>query len=129
VYGPGMRDELLIPTLLRRAFAGLALQLSGGGQQARNFVYVDDLAMAHLMALSDRCANHTFNLDGLRPVTVCEVAERVCELVGGSVTVEHTPGRPGDYSRPSNKACAKRSTGIDPPTPHTPSKALSKFET
>jgi UDP-glucose 4-epimerase len=98
VYGPGMRNELLIPTLLRRAFAGLALQLSGGGQQARNFVYVRDLALAHLLALSDQCANHTFNLDGLRPVTVREVAERVRELVGGAVTVEHTPGRPGDYS-------------------------------
>jgi UDP-glucose 4-epimerase len=98
VYGPRMRDELLIPTLLRRAFGGQSLQVAGGGQQARNFVYVEDLARAHLLALADACSNQTFNLDGSRPVTVLEVAERVCKLIGSHVTIEHTPGRPGDYS-------------------------------
>jgi UDP-glucose 4-epimerase len=98
VYGPGMRKELLVPTLLRRAFEGQPLQLTGGGLQARSFVYVKDLAKAHLLALDSRCANQTFNLEGPRPVTVMEVAERVRDLVGDHVRFETTPGRPGDYS-------------------------------
>jgi UDP-glucose 4-epimerase len=98
VYGPRMRDELLIPSLLRRAFAGQALQIAGVGQQARNFVYVEDLARAHLLALSEACCNQTLNLDGARPVSVLEVAERIGQLMGHRVAIEHTPARPGDYS-------------------------------
>jgi UDP-glucose 4-epimerase len=89
---------LLVPTLLRRAFDGLPLQLTGGGQQVRNFVYVNDLAKAHLLALADHCANQTFNLEGPRAVTIVEVAERVRELVGSHVTFERSPDRPGDYT-------------------------------
>jgi UDP-glucose 4-epimerase len=97
-YGPRMRPELLIPIFLRRALTGQPLQLSGDGSQARNFVYVEDLARAHVLGLAEPCANQTFNLDGTRPVSVREVAEAVRRLVGSHVTIEHMPARPGDYA-------------------------------
>jgi UDP-glucose 4-epimerase len=97
-YGPRMRTELLIPTLLERALSGQPLLVSGDGSQARNFVYVEDLARAHVLGLADGCANHTFNLDGGRPITVLEVAEAVRRLLGSNVSIEHLPARPGDYA-------------------------------
>jgi UDP-glucose 4-epimerase len=96
-YGPRMRPELLIPAFLKRALTGQALQMSGDGSQARNFVYVEDLARAHVLALAESCANQTFNLDGPRPVSVLQVAEAVRALVGSHVAIEHMPARPGDY--------------------------------
>jgi UDP-glucose 4-epimerase len=96
-YGPRMRPELLIPAFLKRAFHGQPLQVAGDGSQARNFVYVEDVARAHVLGLTEACANQTFNLDGTRPVSVLEVAEAVRSLVGSHVTIEHMPARPGDY--------------------------------
>jgi UDP-glucose 4-epimerase len=96
-YGPRMRSELLIPAFLKRALSGQPLQIAGDGSQARNFVYVEDLARAHVLGLAPQCANQTFNLDGTKSVTVLQVAEAIRRLVGSHVTIEHTPARPGDY--------------------------------
>lgn len=97
-FGPRMRAELLIPSFLARALSGQPLLVAGDGSQSRNFVYVEDLARAHVLGLADRCTNHTFNLDGGRPISVLEVAEAVRGLVGSHVSIEHVPARPGDYA-------------------------------
>jgi UDP-glucose 4-epimerase len=97
-YGPRMRPELLIPIFLKRALTGQPLMVAGDGRQARSFVYVEDLARAHVLGLVEAGENQTFNLDGTRQVTVLEVAEAIRDIVGAHVAIEHTPGRPGDYS-------------------------------
>lgn len=97
-YGPRMRPELLIPIFLRRALSGQALSIAGDGLQARNFVYVEDLARAHVLGLDAACENQIINLDGSESVSVLDVARKVRDLVGGNVHIEHTPARPGDYA-------------------------------
>jgi UDP-glucose 4-epimerase len=97
-FGPRMRPELLIPIFFKKALTDQPLVVAGDGKQARSFVYVEDLARAHVLGLADACANQTFNLDGTRQVTVLEVAQAVRELVGNHVAIEHAPARPGDYA-------------------------------
>lgn len=97
-YGPRMRPELLIPMFLKRALSGQALLVAGDGQQARNFVYVADVARAHVLGLADACENQTFNLDGAESITVLDVARAIRDLVGEHVSIEHTSARPGDYA-------------------------------
>ncbi len=96
-YGPRMREELLIPVFLRKALSGEPLTVSGKGEQYRKFVYVRDLAEAHVLAMGEEAANQTYNLEGPRRVTVLEVAERIRELVGEHVRIEFVPARPGDF--------------------------------
>ena len=96
-YGPRMREELLIPIFLKKALNGQALTVSGKGDQYRNFVYVRDMAEAHVLAMKDAAANQTYNLEGRRKVTVLEVAEGLKKLVGDQVKIEFTPERPGDF--------------------------------
>ena len=78
-YGPRMREELLIPIFLKKALAGEALTIAGRGEQYRKFLYVRDLADAHVLAMAESAAGETYNLEGPRPVTVLEVAERIRE--------------------------------------------------
>ncbi len=96
-YGPRMREELLIPIFLKKALNGQPLTVSGKGEQYRNFVYVRDMAEAHILAMRDEAANQTYNLEGRRKVTVLEVAEGIKKLVGDQVKIEFTPARPGDF--------------------------------
>lgn len=96
-YGPRMREELLIPIFLKKAFNGDPLTISGDGGQYRNFVYIEDLAEANVLALSEKARNEIFNLEGMRKVTVKEVAETIKKLAGNSVKIIHTAARPGDY--------------------------------
>jgi UDP-glucose 4-epimerase len=96
-YGPRMREELLIPTFLKKAVNGQPLTVSGKGEQYRNFVYVRDMADAHVLAMQDQAANQTYNLEGTRKVTVIEVAEGIKKILGDQVRIEFVPARPGDF--------------------------------
>jgi UDP-glucose 4-epimerase len=97
-YGPRMREELLIPTFIRKALHGESLTVAGRGTQYRRFVYVRDLAEAHVLAMSERAAQQTYNLEGRRKVTVREVAERVRGLIGDQVRIEFVAERAGDFA-------------------------------
>ena len=96
-YGPRMREELLIPVFLRKALAGEPLGVAGRGEQFRKFVYVHDVARAHVQAMAESAAGQTYNLEGSRKVTVLEVAEGIRSLVGDQVRIEFGPERPGDF--------------------------------
>jgi len=114
-YGPRMREELLIPIFLKKALNGQALTVSGKGDQYRNFVYVRDMAEAHVLAMKDAAANQTYNLEGRRKVTVLEVAEGLKKLVGDQVKIEFTPERPGDFGGKEISAeKARRDLGWQP---------------
>jgi UDP-glucose 4-epimerase len=96
-YGPRMREELLIPIFLKKALTGQPLTVAGKGQQFRKFVYVQDMARAHVLAMQESAANQTYNLEGRRQVTIIEVAEGIKKLVGDHVKIEFVPERPGDF--------------------------------
>lgn len=97
-YGPRMRDTLVIPIFLKKALAGEPLTITGDGSQYRNFVYVEDLARAHLLVMDEKALNRTYNLEGMRKVTIREIAETINRLLEGGVKIEYTPARPGDYA-------------------------------
>lgn len=96
-YGPRMREELLIPTFIKKALAGQPLTVAGTGNQYRNFVYVRDLAEAHVLAMKEAAADQTYNLEGSRKVTVLEVAKGIRAAIGDHVKIEFVPERPGDF--------------------------------
>jgi len=96
-YGPRMREELLIPIFIKKALTGQPLTISGRGEQYRNFIYVRDMAEAHILAMRESAANQTYNLEGQRKVTVLEVAEEMRKLLGDQVKLEFIPPRPGDF--------------------------------
>jgi len=96
-YGPRMREELLIPIFLRKALNGEPLTIAGKGQQFRNFVYVRDMADAHVLAMSEKATNQTYNLEGRQKVTVLEVAEGIRKNLGDHVKIEFVAERPGDF--------------------------------
>jgi len=114
-YGPRMREELLIPIFIKKALAGQPLTVSGKGEQYRNFVYVRDMADAHVLAMQDVAVNRTYNLEGSRKVTVLEVAEGIRKAIGDRVKIEFAPERPGDFGGKEVTADkAKRELGWSP---------------
>lgn len=116
-YGPRMREELLIPIFLRKAFAGEPLTVTGDGSQYRNFIYIEDLAKAHILALREKAENEIYNLEGKRKITVREVAETIKKLLGNDVRIVYTPARPGDYAgKEVSGKKIKRELGWEPTT-------------
>ena len=96
-YGPRMRDELVIPIFLKKAFSGQPITIAGDGSQYRNFIYVEDMAEAHVLALDEKAENKIFNLEGGEKVRIRDIAETINKLLGGSVKIEYVPARQGDF--------------------------------
>jgi UDP-glucose 4-epimerase len=114
-YGPRMREELLIPVFIKKALAGQPLVVAGRGDQYRKFIYVSDMAQAHLLAMQDVAANQTYNLEGTRRVTVLDVAEAIRTIIGDEVRIEFGPERPGDFAgREVSGEKARRDLGWQP---------------
>jgi UDP-glucose 4-epimerase len=95
-YGPRARGGTVVAIFVRRALNGEPLTIFGDGSQYRNFIYVADLADGNVAALKGSAANQMYNLEGMRPITVKEVAETVKKLIG-DVEIEYKEGRPGDF--------------------------------
>ncbi|MEU6970885.1 NAD-dependent epimerase/dehydratase family protein [Kitasatospora aureofaciens] len=115
-YGPRMRDELVVARFVQAALAGRPITIAGDGRQSRNFVYVEDLADAHVRALSPAAEDRTFALEGSTAVSVRDIAETVDRLFG-PVSIEHIDGRKADYTgRRISSAQAKRLLGWSPRT-------------
>jgi UDP-glucose 4-epimerase len=123
-FGPRMRSDLVIAAFLLRAMRGEPLRIDGDGKQERRFVYVEDLARAHTLALNPVAKNRTYNLEASEAISIRELAETVQELVG-DVEVTFGPSRPGDYqARVVRSDRAREELGWEPQ--HTFAEGLRK---
>jgi nucleoside-diphosphate-sugar epimerase len=84
MYGPMEPPGRLVPSVVRRALAGKAIDLTPG-EQLRDFVYVDDAVDAFLAAATtDAAVGGTFNVCTGRAVTVRDVVLHVLQCTGSS---------------------------------------------
>jgi nucleoside-diphosphate-sugar epimerase len=97
-YGPRMWPGLVLRNFFDNAAAGKPLTIFGDGSASRRFVYVEDLARAHVLALQDVAANQTYNLEGMRFVAIKELAELFLKLWGeGEITYRPESTRLGEF--------------------------------
>lgn len=113
-YGPRARGGTVIAIFVRKALNGEPITIFGDGSQYRNFIYVEDLALGNVAALKEIAKNQTYNLEGMRPVTIKEVAGTVKKLVG-NVAIQYKETRSGDYEgRIASSEKAKIELGWQP---------------
>lgn len=102
VYGPrGLDGEYagVIGTFVRQAQSGNPLTVEGEGEQTRDFVYVDDVVRANLLAATTDAVGRPFNIGTGRSVTINYLAETVRDVVGEDVPIEHVPPRADDIEQ------------------------------
>lgn len=98
-YGPHLLmkhdRQGFITTFLRLAVHGETIRVFGDGSQLRDFTYVSDAVEAFLaIACADGAYGRAFNVGGLEPVSLLEVARLCHEAAGAGGTVETVPWPP-----------------------------------
>lgn len=83
VYGPGQRDDFVIPTFIHQALAGKPCTVYGDGMQVRSFGYVTDLCHAvEACLLNPQAIAGTFNIGSdVQPVSMSELAYEITKIV------------------------------------------------
>jgi UDP-glucose 4-epimerase len=120
VAGAGQRNssQNLIKMVALAALGRHNLEIYGDGSAVRDFIHIDDLAEAHVLALGrPKACRQVLNLGCQRPVSVSDVL-RTYGRLGVQVPYATKPSRPGDlqYSV-ANSSKAKRVLGWRPKKP------------
>ncbi|WP_261131780.1 NAD-dependent epimerase/dehydratase family protein [Bacillus sp. Marseille-Q3570] len=76
---------------------GKTPKIEGDGNQTRDFIYVEDIARAHLYALDT--PSGTYNLSTNTEITINELCKHMIDAMGRNVTPEHIAARKGDIYR------------------------------
>jgi len=108
VYGPrqGLHGEAgVVAIFSKRILAGQSLTIFGDGTQTRDYVFVGDVARAHLLATTIDLPKATdidaraFNLGTAVETDVNELARTLVASAASPVPIEHAPPRAGEQHR------------------------------
>ena len=97
VYGPrmdihGAYTEVFIRWMERIA-ANQPLTIFGDGTQTMDFIYVDDVARANILAAGVPVTDRTYNVGTGTEISLSEVAEALLRTMGSSLPIEYAPPR------------------------------------
>jgi UDP-glucose 4-epimerase len=114
VYGPGMlHKDSFVPRLMRAAAADEGVQVYGDGSQLRDYVHVDDVIQAILLAWR---SDHTGPLvvGSGTSESVNDLIDAAREVTGAKIPVEWTAAKTGEMPAVVLDISAARSLGYRP---------------
>lgn len=97
-FGPGelhTPETHAIPNFVKSALSRQPIPLYWKGEQIRDFIYIEDLAEAHVLALP-LTGLHIYNIGTETGAKVIEVVKKIFEIVGYEVPIEDKGERKGD---------------------------------
>ena len=101
-YGPNQTPTPyvgVITIFIQRLLAGGAPRIFGDGEQARDFIHVDDVVAANLAVLDAPAASvagRVFNVGTGHATSVNEVAAALINALAPGAQPEHLPAQPGE---------------------------------
>ncbi|KAB1185126.1 MULTISPECIES: NAD-dependent epimerase/dehydratase family protein [Haloferax] len=105
----------VIDTFVRRALDGDPLVIFGDGTQTRDFVHVDDVVQANLLAATTSNVGGSYNVATGECITIRELAETIVELTESTSPIQFEPAQPGDIDESeADISRAQHSLGFEP---------------
>lgn len=97
-YGPGelhTPETHAIPNFVKNALNKQPIPLYWKGRQIRDFIYIDDLALAHILPLT-KSGLHVYNVGTETGSRIIDVVKKIFQIVGYEVPYEDRGDRKGD---------------------------------
>ena len=107
VYGPrqnpGSRYASVVPIFLKRILDGVPPEIHWDGKQSRDFVHVDDVVAANLLAMKrPGISGESFNIGSQSEARVIDCLRGIKQVLGlKALKVVYRPKRAGDVRRTS----------------------------
>jgi UDP-glucose 4-epimerase len=104
VYGPRQDPRgdyaAVVPRFIAACLTGDGPQVHGDGGQTRDFVYVEDVVRANLLAAhAADVPRQPLNVASGKETSIATLLERIVELTGFSGQASYSSARPGDLRR------------------------------
>lgn len=98
-FGPfqlGLKNQGAIATFIRRAIAGDSIEIWGDGSTVRDYIYIDDVINAMLMAIKHDGTERVFNIGSGEGRCLNEVIAGIANELSGTINVKYINAREGD---------------------------------
>lgn len=97
-YGPRQQGPYsgVITTFLEQARADDPITIDGDGEQTRDFVHVDDVVQANLLAGTTEHVGEAYNVGTGKRTSIRELAETIRAVTDSKSSIVHRDARPGD---------------------------------
>jgi UDP-glucose 4-epimerase len=99
VYGPRQNphgEAGVVAIFLNKMLAGENPHINGDGNQTRDYVFVEDVALANLAALETKHAAGVYNIGTGRETSVNELFTLLNNHFANAFIENHAPGKPGE---------------------------------
>jgi UDP-glucose 4-epimerase len=116
VYGPGQITGAMAD-YIRKLRAGQQADIWGNGNKTRDYVFIDDVVSANILALglSDDYPEPIFNLGSGKETTLNDLYKKIAELLGKEAMPIYHPERSGEQMRYClDHSKAKKEFGWEP---------------
>ena len=101
-YGPRQTFTPYVGVMtifIGRVLSGKAPIIFGSGDQVRDFVSVDDVAEANLLAMDSAAGSGIYNVGSGRGMSINELARMILRALGSDLRSEYAPQQPGELQR------------------------------
>ena len=88
IYGPGETILRATTVFLKNAVVGQPIRIAGDGSDLRDYIFVEDVAMAVLKSMKEKKSG-VFNLGGGEPITISDMAQTIIDISGKNLIVEY----------------------------------------
>jgi UDP-glucose 4-epimerase len=118
VYGP--RDDQIpvsraVPKWFKAVLNNKEIELNWAGKQLRDYIFVEDVARAHIIALKNCDGCKAYNIGSNTGTTMIQVLEAIFNATGKRIHIIDAGPRPGDPNKlVANTTKIKRELGWEP---------------
>ncbi|MFA6132011.1 MAG: NAD-dependent epimerase/dehydratase family protein [Patescibacteria group bacterium] len=101
VYGPRQRSDGeagVVAIFTERMLAGRPITINGAGTQSRDFVFVEDIVRANMLALTKN-VHGIFNLGTGKEVNINQIFRKLKKITNSDLPERHGPPGPGEVFR------------------------------
>lgn len=113
-YGPGMRPSTVLPRFAQQALHGETLHWFGSGSRAQDFIHIDDVVSACLLATATANPG-VYNIGTGQPITMRALAALIAAAVPGvEATADARPDQQDGMVWQVDISAAQKSLGFSP---------------
>jgi UDP-glucose 4-epimerase len=110
-YGSGQQYSPyvgVITIFINRLLKGQAIQIFGDGEQRRDFIHVDDVVAANLLAMAKEDGINTYNIGTGKATSVNRLAEVIAKALKSGAKFQHLPSQRVEVTNSIADICKAR---------------------
>ncbi len=97
--------------------SGLPLTINGDGKQSRDFIFVEDVVQANLLAATKAKAGEVYNVAGGKACSLLQLAALMQKVIGAKTDIIFARQREGDIKKSLADITKIKKAGFKPQTP------------